>query len=70
MPTIGRIRELCAQVVVSQSGPEFNLLMRELENAIDRFTDSDMGRPIELGVAHGEATDGAGYDDLLRKKSG
>lgn len=70
MPTIGRIRELCAQAVVSESGPEFNVLMRELENAIERFADSDAGKPKEPGLAHERATHRAGYVDLLREKPG
>lgn len=35
VPTIERIRELCAKIAVAQSGPEFDRLMQELTNAID-----------------------------------
>lgn len=37
MPTIDRVRELCARVIAAESGSELDVLLLELQNAIDVY---------------------------------
>jgi len=37
MPTIERIREICARLSHAESGPEFDRVVMELMNALDTY---------------------------------
>lgn len=54
MATIERIRELCAKIAVSQSGPELDKLIHELTNAIDVLQQAKETPPAATDTSPGK----------------